>query len=152
MKKKLPVQFIDEQLTERLAKTGLRFTAQRRHVYGVLLQRSDHPNAEDVFIRAKETLPDISLATVYNSLDTLVKCGLVRQVKGERGGARYCSNMSRHHHFVCDECGGTYDIELESDPTELKARIPEGFRVTRCDLSYRGLCAECAGPAASAPA
>jgi Fur family peroxide stress response transcriptional regulator len=55
-----------QELNERLATSGLRFTAQRQHVYDVLLQTRDHPTAEEVFIRAKQTSPDISIATVYN--------------------------------------------------------------------------------------
>jgi Fur family peroxide stress response transcriptional regulator len=144
MKKKLPVNFLDERLNERLAKTGHRFTAQRRHVYSVLLQKRDHPSAEEVFIRAKAGRPDISLATVYNCLDTLVECGLVRQVNLERGATRYCSNMRQHHHFYCDECGGTYDLDNDPRAGEPKVRVPPGFQVRRYEISFRGLCRECA--------
>ncbi len=66
----------DSEFSERLNTSGFRFTPQRQHVYDVLLQRRDHPTAEEVFIRAKRTMPDISMATVYNCLDALVKCGL----------------------------------------------------------------------------
>ena len=65
----------DETLHEQLEKSGLRFTPQRQHVYSVLLQKRDHPTAEEVFIRAKKGMPDISMATVYNCLDALVSCG-----------------------------------------------------------------------------
>src|SRR5262245_58297607 len=65
------------RLSERLTTSGFRFTPQREHVYSVLLQKRDHPTAEEVFIRAKREIPDISMATVYNCLDALVKCGLV---------------------------------------------------------------------------
>ena len=77
------------QLTERLNTSGFRFTPQRQHVYDVLQQKLDHPTAEDVFIRAKRVMPEISHATVYNCLDALVKCGLVRQVQLERGATRF---------------------------------------------------------------
>ncbi len=89
-------------LDERLARGGFRFTPQREHVYAVLLQKRDHPTAEQVFIRAKREMPDISMATVYNCLDALVKCGLARQVTLERGAARFCPNMREHCHFYCD--------------------------------------------------
>ncbi len=90
------------RLTERLSASGFRFTSQRRHVYGVLLQKRDHPTAEEVFIRAKRQMPDISQATVYNCLDALVRCGLVRQVMLDRGATRYCPNMEEHCHYYCD--------------------------------------------------
>ncbi|MDB6109953.1 MAG: transcriptional repressor, partial [Pedosphaera sp.] len=65
---------IDARLTERLATSGFRFTPQRQHVYSVLLEKRDHPTVEEVFMRAKHGMPDISMATVYNCLDALVKC------------------------------------------------------------------------------
>lgn len=144
MKKKVPVDFVDERLNERLAKTGLRFTAQRRHVYGVLLEHRDHPSAEQVFLRAKEAMPDISMATVYNCLDTLVQCGLVRQVNRERGATRYCSNMQEHHHFYCEECGGTFDIDYDPAVGRPEIYMPSGFAVHRFEISFLGLCPECA--------
>ena len=84
----------DEQhLTEQLGTTGLRLTPQRQQVYDVLLQKRDHPTAEEVFIRAKKAMPEISHATVYNCLDALVKCGLARQVTR---GARRDALLSEH--------------------------------------------------------
>ena len=143
MKQKLPVDFVDERLNERLAKTGLRFTAQRRHVYSVLLDRRDHPSADEVFMRAKHEMPDISLATVYNCLDTLVQCGLVRQVVHERGATRYCSNMAEHHHFYCDECGGTYDIDTDPTVGDPHIEMPPGFTIRHFEIVFQGLCPEC---------
>ena len=73
----------DQHLTEQLGATGLRLTPQRQKVYDVLVQKRDHPTAEEVFIRAKKAMPEISHATVYNCLDALVQCGMVRQVNLE---------------------------------------------------------------------
>src|SRR5713226_7715497 len=98
-----------DSLNERLMTRGFRFTPQREHVYSVLLHKRDHPTAEEVFMRAKRESPEISMATVYNCLDALVKCGLVRQLTLERGAARFCPNMTEHCHFYCDACGGVYD-------------------------------------------
>src|SRR6516164_3033707 len=93
------------RLNEELAHCGLRFTRQRQQVYEVLLHKRDHPTAEEVFIRAKRRMPEISHATVYNCLDTLVKSGLARQVNVERGATRFCPNMAEHGHFHCSACG-----------------------------------------------
>jgi Fur family peroxide stress response transcriptional regulator len=144
MKKKVPIEFPDEQLAERLARTGLRPTAQRRQVYSVLLRKRDHPSAEEVFLRAKEAMPDISMATVYNCLDTLVKCGLVKQVNHDRGASRFCSNMSEHHHFYCDECGGTFDIDTDPEAGHPEMTLPTGFRMRRFEIAFNGLCPQCA--------
>ena len=132
-----------EPLTERLSNGGFRFTPQREHVYGVLTQRRDHPTAEEVFIRAKKGMPEISMATVYNCLDALVKCGLVKQVAVQRGAARFCPNMREHGHFLCEECGGAYDIELPTRPEEWVS-LPRGFRGSHYEVSVRGQCSGCA--------
>jgi Fur family peroxide stress response transcriptional regulator len=132
---------IDGRLNERLARRGFRFTPQREHVYAVLLRKRDHPTAEEVFIRAKHDLPDISLATVYNCLDALVECGVVRQVSLERGAARFCPNMREHCHFYCDACENVYDIDL---PPEAGVSLPKGFKAERYDIAIHGRCPACA--------
>jgi len=75
---------------ETISHSGHRLTPQRREVYNVLLEERDHPSATEVFIRAKKRIPGISLATVYNCLETLVECGLAKQVNVEREATRYC--------------------------------------------------------------
>jgi len=121
---------------------ALRDTPQRRHVYDVLMAKRDHPTATEVFIRAKKTMPSISLATVYNSLEALVACGLVRQVHVDREPTRFCPNLAEHGHFVCEQCGRVYDIELQSGPAQ-QWKLPEGFTVSSHEISLRGTCADC---------
>ena len=128
------------QLSERLTTSGLRFTPQREHVYDVLLTKRDHPTAEQVFMRAKKQMPEISMATVYNCLDALVKCGLVRQVTVERGAARFCPNMQEHCHFYCDGCESVFDIPL---PRDSGVALPKGFRAERYDVTIHGRCPAC---------
>ena len=130
----------NERLTERLSTGGFRFTPQREHVYAVLLRKRDHPTAEEVFIRVKRELPEISMATVYNCLDALVQCGLARQVTVERGATRFCPNMQEHGHFYCDSCASVFDIELRPDTG---VPVPRGFRADRYDVTIHGQCAAC---------
>jgi len=132
----------EELLTAQLGATGLRLTPQRQQVYDVLLQKRDHPTAEEVFIRAKKAMPEISHATVYNCLDALVKSGLARQVTVERGATRFCPNMAEHGHFHCGGCGTIYDVNL---PRELPGVVvPDGFKPLRHEVTIHGLCADCA--------
>ena len=132
------------RLNERLATSGLRFTAQRQHVYEVLLDNADHPTAEEVFIRAKKGLPEISMATVYNCLDALVKCGLVRLVQLDRGPTRFCSNMKEHGHFYCDRCGSVYDFGLSTKEPPAALQLPRGYRAGHYEIAVHGVCPECA--------
>jgi len=133
-------QKADRRLNERLTTRGFRFTPQREHVYSVLLKKRDHPTAEEVFIRTKRELPEISMATVYNCLDALVECGLARQVTLERGAARFCPNMREHCHFYCDACEGVFDVNLLD---EAGIALPKGFKAERYDIAIHGRCPAC---------
>lgn len=130
----------DEELNQKLHTSGFRFTPQRQHVYNVLMSKRDHPTAEEVFMRSKSEKPEISMATVYNCLDALVKSGLVRQVNVERAATRYCPNMREHCHFHCSDCGRIFDIDLKSTPRVPEAKLPRGFKPDKIDVSMRGHC------------
>jgi len=129
-------------LNQRLGVSGFRFTPQRQRVYDVLWHKRDHPTAEDVFIRAKQGMPEISMATVYNCLDALVKSGLARQVTLERGATRFCPNMEEHCHYYCDTCGKVFDVPFPTDSAVMPH--PKGFKVDHYDIAVHGLCAACA--------
>jgi Fur family peroxide stress response transcriptional regulator len=130
----------EQTLNRRLATGGFRFTPQREHVYSLLTAKRDHPTAEQVFFRAKAGMPGISMATVYNCLDALVQCGLVRQVALERGPARFCPNMSEHSHFYCDFCEGVFDIGIAP---HTRFRVPNGFKAERYEIAIHGRCPTC---------
>lgn len=136
-------ELVEMQGGERMSHSGFRLTPQRRQVYSILLQKRDHPTANEVYLRAKETMPDISMATVYNCLDALVQCGLVRQVNLDRGASRFCPNMQEHCHFHCESCGGIFDLDFNPEAARQQVPVPMGFTVTHFDISVRGLCAVC---------
>src|ERR1700678_3229730 len=126
-------------LAQRLSDSGLRSTPQREVIYSVLLKKRDHPTAEDVFARAQPEMPMISLATVYNCLETLVQCDLVRAVNFERGPTRYCPNLRPHAHFHDDRSGATHDIDLPPALIEqVKAILPPEYRAEAVEISFRG--------------
>ena len=134
---------LDEHLSKQLSTSGFRFTPQRQHVYDVLIEERDHPTAEEVFIRAKREMPEISMATVYNCLDALVQSGMARQVNADRGATRFCPNMREHCHFYCYTCAKVFDIDLTSEgPTGIT--LPKGFKAARFEIAIHGLCAKCA--------
>lgn len=141
---------MDSGLSERLAARGFRSTPQREHVYRVLLRERDHPTAEQVFMRAKQIRPEISMATVYNCLDALVTCRLVREVNVNRTAMRYCPNMQDHHHFYCDQCGSVFDLDPVLNGHEAGLKLPKGFEVTRYEISVHGVCVRCASRGSSA--
>ncbi len=128
-------------LSERLTTNGLRATRQRQHVYNVLLAKQDHPTADEVFLRARQEMPDISLATVYNCLDALVQCGLVRRVQLNHGASRFCPNMQEHCHFYCEVCKSVFDIELPA--AKAAVPMPTGFTACHYEIAIHGVCPAC---------
>ena len=130
---------------ETISQKGFRFTAQRREVYDALLVQRDHPTAVDVFLRVQKKLPGISLATVYNCLETLSGCGLVRAVNHDRQPSRYCANLEPHAHFFCEECGAVYDVPAAGAPQGTEGwQLPPGATVTHHEVAFRGQCGACA--------
>ena len=124
---------------------GLRMTEQRRAVFDAIMTRRDHPTAVEVFTRVREKKPSISLATVYNCLETLSDCGLVKTVNLERGPARYCPNLEEHAHFHCEQCGAVLDLPLRArrQPHDVWV-LPEQLSITHHEVAFRGVCPRCA--------
>ena len=128
-----------EALAQRLSDSGLRSTPQREVIYSVLLKKRDHPTAEEVFARARPEIPVISLATVYNCLETLVQCNLVRAVNFERGPTRYCPNLHPHAHFHDEVTGATHAIDLpEGLLDQVKSILPPNFDASSVEIIFRG--------------
>lgn len=128
-----------DALSQRLADSGLRSTPQREVVYNVLLKKRDHPTADEVYARVRSELPTISLATVYNCLETLVQCNLVRSVNFERGPTRYCPNLRPHAHFHDEQTGKTHDIDLPPELLDqVKSVLPSGYNPSSVEIIFRG--------------
>lgn len=133
-----------ELLNNALEGSGQRATKQREHIFALLLEKRDHPTADEVYARARTDMPTISLATVYNCLETLVETKLIRQVNFEREPTRYCPNLTQHAHFYCRESGEIVDIELSDQLVdELMKVLPKGFSAQHIDIAYDGKCNCC---------
>ena len=127
------------RLHEAFTRKGMRYTKQREQIYNILLDKRDHPTAEEIFLRARDKLGSISFATVYNCLDTLVECDLVRQVHIDRESTRYCPNLSEHAHFHDDDTGEVYDVRLDQEILEKLASLPpQDFEPNSIDITFRG--------------
>ena len=140
------------RLREALKSQGLRPTRQRSCVYAVILAKRDHPTADEVHGRVRKNLPSISLATVYNCLEALVECGLVRQVNLDRSSTRFCPNQEPHAHFRCKETGKVYDVALDEQALSLLNDVlPAGFKADVIDLSFSGVGPEVPSPVTFRP-
>lgn len=131
-------------LREALERNGQRFTEQRAAVYRFLVSTDVHPTADEVFTSVRVDIPDISLATVYKSLETLVGCGLASKLTYGDGSARYDGRTDEHHHARCVRCGSVLDLPGSIDPSAIDRLGPvEGFRVQGYRLELVGVCRAC---------
>jgi Fur family transcriptional regulator, stress-responsive regulator len=134
-------------LLERLREREWRFTAQRRAVVEVLAGEHVHMSADAIHSRAQDVLPEISLATVYNTLNELVAMGEILEVAAGTGPKRYDPNArTPHQHLVCTNCGLLRDVFDAPEPSlALSDADASGFVLTGVDVVYEGLCPVCAG-------
>ncbi len=137
-----------ESLTERMQAKGLRLTEQRKLLADLLERATDHLDAESVYRLARSTDASIHRATVYRTLGTLKKLGLVDEldlmhVSGERHYYEVRPSVL-HIHLVCTSCRG---VEEPSGPfwENLKRRVHEetGFSPEVVRLEMAGLCSAC---------
>jgi Fur family ferric uptake transcriptional regulator len=114
----------------------------------VLAGEHIHLTAEAVYGRAQAILPEISLATVYNTLKELVDMGEVLEISTGDGPKRYDPNTTvSHHHLYCVNCGTLRDVNPEGiGRLILPAGQQHGFELLDVDIVFRGLCADCRGP------
>ena len=128
---------------KKIGELGL--TKQREVVLQVICDADEHPTANEVFDRAKQLLPGISFATVYNSLRFLKESGHIGEISFGRGASRFDSLTSRHDHAICTNCGKLVDMEIElpEEIVKLATKFSK-FKLESIELTLRGLCPECA--------
>lgn len=131
-------------LRQALESKGQRYTEQRAAVYRYLLRTRSHPSADEVFTAVRAEIPDISLATVYKSLEALVGCGLAVKLTYGDAAARYDGRTDPHPHARCTVCGAVVDVPGRLDGRALGSLGDvRGFEVEGYRLELVGRCAKC---------
>ena len=136
----------DDQLREVLEASGKRFTPQRSAVYAYLAKAEQHPTAEEVYQGVRPRIPQISLATVYKSLEALVDAGLAAKLESGNGSARYDARPDHHYHLRCLRSGAVEDLSTPFDPDLIAKLDPalgrslaeRGFQLTGYRLELVG--------------
>jgi Fe2+ or Zn2+ uptake regulation protein len=140
----IPQPEIEATLREALEANGQRFTEQRAAVYRHLLGTDSHPTADEVFTAVRSNIPDISLATVYKSLETLVGCNLAVKLTYGDGSARYDGRTDPHPHARCLLCGTVLDVPGKVAKDAFAELGPvAGFSVESYRLELVGHCLSC---------
>ena len=116
-------------------------TKQRAVILEVIRSDMCHHTAEEIFSLAKEKLPGISRATVYNNLKVLESEKLIRRITGDSLSDRYDNSYVPHGHMICEECGKVNDFNLKNFDEQLSRAIGSDFN--SYELKVRYLCDAC---------
>ena len=123
---------------------GLPVTTQRRAVYEAILDRGDHPTAEQLYREVRSQLPQISRMTVHRILSGFVSLGLVARTCHPGSVARFDPKLDQHHHLVCLDCGRIIDVEdPRLDRLGWPKVNPHEFQIQDYSVHFRGHCASC---------
>lgn len=132
-----------ERFRNLLSQHGYRVTPQRLAIYEALMNSDHHPSAEELYQQVNSRFPMISPATVYNTLQLLVKMGLATET-GFPGEARYDGNPDVHINILCVECRRIFDVEddLANEIFE-RVRKKSNFTLFGQRHEFFGVCPEC---------
>jgi Fur family transcriptional regulator, peroxide stress response regulator len=130
-----------DELVQRCREAGMAVTTQRLAIFRALLVAEDHPSPEMLYQRVKKAMPQLSLATIYKTLDSLEALGLVEEVSPVGDVKRYDGNHRPHHHLVCVRCKKVtdfYDDRYATIAPKLQGFVPQALTV-----QIKGVCAAC---------
>ncbi len=133
-----------ETIIRTIKEAGIKLTPQRLEVFRVLASSEDHPSAESVLREVQGRMPTVSLDTVYRTLWMLHDLGLVTTLGPSSSGVRFDPNSSKHHHYVCVQCGLVRDFESKKlDGLVLPDVVRRFGSIKDAQVEVRGLCAKC---------
>lgn len=134
-----------QEFEARCRARGLALTAQRRAILKAMLDRTDHPSAEQVYDEVRRQLPDISRTTVYRVLETLVEIGAITKVSSPGATTRFDPVTRRHHHLVCLCCDQL--IDLVDPALDERVALPDvrrhAFQIQGFSIYFHGICSAC---------
>jgi Fe2+ or Zn2+ uptake regulation protein len=136
-----------EHLIQTLRNHGIAVTPQRLAVLTILLNRRDHPTAENIYHEVRHQLPAISFNTVYKTLEVLCQKGMVIKVNPLHEVARYDGMTGPHAHLICRQCHRIVDLDREAGKLSgLQPSEEHGFVVEHASLTFWGVCPYCQQP------
>jgi Fur family transcriptional regulator, peroxide stress response regulator len=121
-----------------------RNTKQLRVVWEAIKGDDSHPTADQVYDKVRESLPNVSLGTVYRNLQKLVADEKLQVLMLGRT-QHFDPLVKRHQHFICEKCGRVFDLLVDQETDITLARLPHaGFKVTSHQTAFYGACKRCA--------
>lgn len=130
-----------ENLSEELIKKEIRPSHQRIKVFEYLITTQCHPTVDQIFNELIKEVPTLSKATIYNTLNLLIKAKLVRVITIEDNETRYDISTSNHGHFKCELCGTIFDFTINID-NFMTDELSE-FKINEKNVYFKGICPRC---------
>ncbi len=124
--------------------TTLKRSKQRDAIVAFLKTRKDHPTADMVYHEIRQTIPNISLGTVYRNLSLLSDRGEILRLSCDGKTDRFDADIRPHYHFICKQCGCVQDVDLpyQKDLDHLANDSFSGT-ITSHELLFQGICNTC---------
>lgn len=130
----------------RLREHGIHVTAQR---LAVLRAVSAHPHvtADGVAEAVRAEIGSISTQGVYDALAVMVASGLIRRIQPAGSPARFEDRVGdNHHHLICRTCGRMVDVDCARGQAPCLSVVDNnGYRIDEAEITYWGVCPDCAG-------
>ncbi|MEL6315445.1 MAG: Fur family transcriptional regulator [Pseudomonadota bacterium] len=132
---------MNDTITDRCEAKGLRMTDQRRTIAKVLEDAEDHPDVEDLYLRASAVDPHISIATVYRTVKLFEEAGILDKLEFGDGRARYEDAERDHHDHLIDLQSGEVIEFVDAEIEALQERIARklGYRLKGHKLELYGV-------------
>lgn len=130
-----------DDLSKELKSKNIRLSHQRLKVLEYVANNRCHPTVEQIYSHLHDDIPTLSKTTVYNTLNTLVDAGMVKQITIEDNEVRYDIDTESHGHFKCESCGSIYDFEINID--SYNSKDLQGFKINHKDVYFKGICPKC---------
>lgn len=124
---------------------GYRITDQRRAVCDFLARTESHPTPSEVYAQVSSGHPEISRATVYNTLNALRDLGAIVEISVGGDHTHYDTNPEPHVNLVCLRCGDVHDYagDVPLDALYASVRSRTGFQAVSAQVQMVGFCADC---------
>ena len=121
-----------------------RKSKQREKILMLLKSTDTHPTANWLYDNLRNDFPNLSLGTIYRNLNILVEQGLIKKIDFGSTFDRYDSNITQHHHFICEKCGSIIDINLP-DNKELYNKVDKliNGKTEKHRIEFYGICNKC---------
>ncbi len=134
---------IVKKLINGLGNKGYKLTPQRLEIIDFLSKETTHPGARDILKNVRKKAPQVSMSTVYYTLDILKKEGLIRELEFYDRDNRYEVNVSNHLNLICLKCGKIEDFKAELPVFSQTVEKQTGFQPFQMRFEYYGQCKEC---------